>query len=293
MGTYPDYLLTDLDNLRRRTREARRGYWLPLLFFGVVILAAPLVYRPQPPPAFGTVTSFLEPGTVRIGGVYLDPLGMFSGFMSVGDPLVVGLYWLGVTIAGMLVTLAWYRWRARRIGLLPRTGTFLLAMLAALIVPLVVPQLLGYVLPVLGLYSAATLWIGIGLFVAGATAGVLASRGRLPRWPGLIAGGIVMLVGAGMIAQMSTTHGFTGLLVIAVGVLALAWMERSPLCSVIAGLFAATALLANLYNMENIAIRLFGSAGNQYLVTLSDVLLPGLVLLIGAVAGWINGLQAE
>jgi hypothetical protein len=61
--------------------------------------------------------------------------------------------------------------------------------------------------------------------------------------------------------------------------LGLAWMERSPLCGTVVVLFTGAALLANLYNIEN----LLPYTTNQLLVTCYDLLLPGLVLIIGGI----------
>ena len=80
---------------------------------------------------------------------------------------------------------------------------------------------------------------------------------------------------------------FSALLVIAVGLLALAWQERSPGLAVTATVYTAAAVLANTYDLANLA-DLLGweipvSAAQQ-----PNLLLPAAVLLAG---GLVAGLQ--
>ncbi len=69
--------------------------------------------------------------------------------------------------------------------------------------------------------------------------------------------------------------------IIAVGLWALAWAERSRALAVIAAVYTATALLASLYNVENLLFRLGWNPapGDWDLTSLPNVLLPALVLL--------------
>lgn len=71
-------------------------------------------------------------------------------------------------------------------------------------------------------------------------------------------------------------------LIIAAGLWVLARAERSWALAVIAALYTAAALLASLYNVENIAFRLgwSPSPGQWGLTVLPGVLLPALILLI-------------
>ena len=84
---------------------------------------------------------------------------------------------------------------------------------------------------------------------------------------------------------------FTPLLVIAVGLLVLAWQERSRGLEIIASLFTVAAVLANTYNVENLAFRLgwdpFVAHPDQARFTqLPALVAPAVVLLVGgAVAG--------
>ena len=82
------------------------------------------------------------------------------------------------------------------------------------------------------------------------------------------------------------TRDYTALLVIAVGLLALAWQERSRELGIIAVLFTAAAVLANTYNVENIAFRLgwdpFGAHPEQLrFEQLPALVAPAAVLLLG------------
>jgi hypothetical protein len=104
---------------------------------------------------------------------------------------------------------------------------------------------------------------------------------------GLVLGAAITLVGAGNTATLASTHGFAALFVIATGLLALAWVERSRLAGVIAVLFLGAALLANLYDMENVWHRWFGYPDNSVAVAFDNLLLPGLVLVAGGVVALI------
>jgi hypothetical protein len=70
----------------------------------------------------------------------------------------------------------------------------------------------------------------------------------------------------------------TALLVIAVGLLALSWQERSRKLAIIAGLFTASAVLATTYNVENIAFQLGWDPFAQHTDQLRFRQLPALVL---------------
>jgi hypothetical protein len=69
--------------------------------------------------------------------------------------------------------------------------------------------------------------------------------------------------------------------IIAAGLWVLAWAERSRALTLIAAVYTATALLASLYDIENVLFRLgWNPAGNDWrLTSLPNVLLPALVLL--------------
>jgi hypothetical protein len=69
--------------------------------------------------------------------------------------------------------------------------------------------------------------------------------------------------------------------IIAAGLWALAWAERSRALAAVAAVFTGAALLASLYNVENLVFRLGWRPGpsDLDLTSLPNVLLPALVLL--------------
>jgi hypothetical protein len=77
-------------------------------------------------------------------------------------------------------------------------------------------------------------------------------------------------------------RGTFPLVIIAAGLWALAWAERSRALAVIAAVYTAAALLASLYNVENVLFRLgWNPSGQEWrLTSLPNVLLPALVLLV-------------
>jgi hypothetical protein len=77
-------------------------------------------------------------------------------------------------------------------------------------------------------------------------------------------------------------RGTFPLFVIAVGLMALAWAERSWALGVIAVIFTGAALLSSLYDVENILFRLgwHPSLAQEGLTALPGVLLPAVVLLV-------------
>jgi hypothetical protein len=76
-------------------------------------------------------------------------------------------------------------------------------------------------------------------------------------------------------------RGMFPFLIIAAALCVLAWAERSPALAVIAAVYTGTALLVNLYDVENVLSRLGWSlaAGDGRLSSLPGVLLPALILL--------------
>lgn len=77
-------------------------------------------------------------------------------------------------------------------------------------------------------------------------------------------------------------RGTFAFLIIAVGLWVLAWAERSRALAVIALVYTGAALLASLYNVENLLFRLGWTPRSPFgwqLTALPNVLLPALVLL--------------
>jgi len=86
-------------------------------------------------------------------------------------------------------------------------------------------------------------------------------------------------------------RGTFAFLIIAVGLWVLAWAERSRALAVIALAYTGTALLASLYNLENIAFRLGWNPRSPFgwqLTALPNVLLPALVLLAAGAGAFLT-----
>src|SRR6185437_2686848 len=77
--------------------------------------------------------------------------------------------------------------------------------------------------------------------------------------------------------------------IIAIGLWVLAWAERSLALGVIALAYTGTALLASLYNLENVLFRLgWNPSSSQWRFTgLPNVLLPAFVLLAAGVGAFV------
>jgi len=102
----------------------------------------------------------------------------------------------------------------------------------------------------------------------------------------LITGAVVSLLVlvlplAGVVPGDLIIRGTFPFLIIAAGLWVLAWAERSRGLAVVAALYTAVTLVANLYDLENVLFRLgWNPSGGQLRLTgLPDVLLPALVLL--------------
>ena len=87
-------------------------------------------------------------------------------------------------------------------------------------------------------------------------------------------------------------RGTLAFLIIAAGLWVLAWAERSRALSVIALVYTGAALLASLYNVENILFRLGWNPGQGafgwQLTALPNVLLPAAVLLAAGLGAFMT-----
>ena len=224
-------LLADMKELRRRARTARHAYWFPLVLFGLLTCASVPFYVLPGSPAGDT-------GAVS-GESPLPILGGYGGFTVQRS---LGYYWLAALLGGLLLTLLWYRWNARRVGLATPARGYLVTTAVLTVLALVIPPLSQVRSPgwLSWLQHLSVLWPGD-----------LVLRGTFP------------------------------FLIIAAGLWVLAWAERSRALTVIAAVYSATALLASLYNIENVLFRLgWNPSGNDWsLTSLPNVLLPAFVLL--------------
>lgn len=80
-------------------------------------------------------------------------------------------------------------------------------------------------------------------------------------------------------AEVLYFRGLTPLLVIALVIVVLAWTERSLQLAIIAAVYLALALVANLYDLANIGFRADVMFPGRY-DALPNLLLPGVVLLL-------------
>ena len=223
-------LLDEMKALRRRARRERHAYWFPLVLFGLLTCASVPFYVLPSIPGEGTAGA-AGPSLPVLGGAGASTLQRYLGY-----------YWLAALLGGLLLTLLWYRWHARRVGLATPARGYLVTTAVLTILALVIPPL---------------------------------SQVRSPHWLSWLRHLQVLWPGDLVI------RGTFPFVIIAIGLWVLAWAERSRALTVIAAIYTATALLASLYNLENVLFRLgWNPAGNDWTLTsLPNVLLPAIVLL--------------
>jgi hypothetical protein len=231
-------LLSDMQALRRRARAARHAYWFPLALFGVLTCASVPFYIQQGTPAAGGVTAGVS------GPPALPLLGGYPGFLTQPG---LGYYWLAALLAGLLATLLWYRWNARRVGVATPARGYIITVAVLTALAVIVPLL---------------------------------SRASGPDWLRLPS---VLLPGD------LTVRGTFPFVIIAAGLWVLARAERSRGLAVIAAVYTCTALLATLYDVENVLFRLGWnpSPGEWRFTSLPNVLLPALVLLAAGAGAFV------
>jgi hypothetical protein len=104
---------------------------------------------------------------------------------------------------------------------------------------------------------------------------------------GVIVGVLVIVLPAMQLLPGDlVVRGTLPFLIIAATLWVLAWAERSRALLVVAAIFTGTALLASLYNVENILYRLGWSPATRF-STLPNILLPALVLLISGACAYV------
>jgi hypothetical protein len=178
-------------------------------------------------------------------------LPILGGWPGVTVQRFAGYYWLAALLGGLLLTLLWYRRNAGRVGLATPARGYVVTTAVLSVLALVIPPL---------------------------------SQVRSPRWLSWLQHLHVLWPGDLVL------RGMFPFVIIAAGLWVLAWAERSRALAVIAAVYTATALLASLYDIENVLFRLgWNPSGNDWnLTSLPNVLLPALVLLAagaGAFAG--------
>ena len=135
----PAQLLRSTRRLRDQASAARRGYWLPLLLFGALICGSLPFYerlRPRRPGAGLPV-----PGTCHPVG---QPCHVVAGTLHLAAVTALAYYWQLAIPAGVVLTVLWYRWRGRRVGLRTPARGFLVTGVVlgelVLLVPLLAAQ---------------------------------------------------------------------------------------------------------------------------------------------------------
>ncbi len=100
---------------------------------------------------------------------------------------------------------------------------------------------------------------------------------------------LLVLPAVGLLPGDLTIRGTLPFLIIAAGLWTLARAERSRALLAVAAIYTGTALLASLYNIENVLFRLGWnpSPGQWQLTSLPNVLLPALVLLVAGAAAFV------
>lgn len=295
----------------------RNGFWFPMLLFGALILAAPLVYRPSTMPV--GIDPFWQRGPgqlpMPISGLAFAPLQQFGTCSEAfGDPMLVALYWFCVVMFGPLITLGWYHVRARRLGVVPQTGWFLLYALASLLLYVVLYPLIEFVTLTLPRGSTTQLGPGaqhlavvvsVGGFVAGlvmAASAIVPYRfgRRLSRARWTVGGlGLMLAIASSaaieLIAYLQPRNSYGALLIIGIGLLALSLVEPGRTCAVVAVVFTSVALVMNL-----IGLRMPDTPGTRPMphfspvqMALTNLLLPAAILIVGGLVGLTRVLLAH
>lgn len=269
-------LLDDLTDLRKRARTDRHGYWFPLLLMGFLTLVAIPLYRPDigDSPSVQFRVPLFD---------HIDPIGVFSGGFMPAYPKAIGLYWLAAPLLALVATTRWYRWRATRIGvetpLRPYTRMTIAGFAAALSLPLarvLLPSWLRHW--AMGLSWQWILLAATALVVIGVAGTVLATRMSHP--VRLVVPMVALLAALGALS----VHQNGGLVLVAIGLLVLSWLERSWLCAAVSLAFTGFTLIGCAFKTEQMFRYLgwqFDDPWNSTLYSAQDLLLPGAVLVVG------------
>lgn len=156
---------------------------------------------------------------------------------------------------------------------------------------------LGGMAPLLAGRGSAYYWLGAILLGIGATVLWYRWRGnrigiRTPA-RGFLITGLALVAMALLIPVVApgpgdlVARGTFPLVLVGLGLCFLAWAERSVALGVIAAAYLALALLASLYDMQNIFYNWFGWSLNPAASGLPNVLLPALVLLLAGAGAWV------
>jgi hypothetical protein len=274
-------LLADMHRLRERARVDRQAHALPLLLFGALILIAPALYVPAP--GVSDWTDGWDPKVT--GDNLLVRIFRTTAGPDPAYPTLIAWYWLVALAGGFGATIWWYRRSGRRTGVETDTRGLVVA---------AVSGFAGFFLGTfafsryaLSLYGA---WqVNLALMFGSLALAALA----VWRFRGVLRVFTACLCAAITFSSIAvyTNKGFSALLVIAGGLLVLAWLERSPRLGVVSVLFTlaavpATAQLNNpLFNGDvSGAYHALGwSPYDTRAYALQQVLLPAVILVVGGV----------
>jgi hypothetical protein len=178
--------------------------------------------------------------TVVSGSGTSGPWLPFLGGMPDPTQGYLAYYWIAALPGALLLTQLWYWWHARRIGLQTPARGYLITTATVGVLATVIPLL---------------------------------SQVRSPHWLRFL--GRLNVLWPGDLVIRGTFPFF----IMALGLFALAWAERSRALAVTAVIYTGAALLADLYDVSNLTSRLgwTPAPGDQ---ALPNVLLPALVLLV-------------
>jgi hypothetical protein len=275
-------LLADLRKLRARARLDRQAHAFPLLLFGMLILAAPLLYTPAAEPDYSI--DGWDPRVVEGSNLLVRVFRTTAG-NDPAHPTLVAWYWLLVLVGGFGATLWWYRRRAAQVGVETDTRALIIAAVTAF-----AGFFLGtfafsrYALSLYGAWQVnLTLMFGSLLLAA---AILWWNRGPLGLFLASVCGAVTFSAIA-----VYTNKGFSALLVIAGGLLVLTWLERSLSLGVASVLFTLAAVPATAMIVNPTVVLdpgyVYAQLGwevrweDTQLYTLQQLILPAAVLLVG------------
>jgi hypothetical protein len=294
--------------------QERNGYWFPMLLFGLLTLAAPLVYQPGSASAEYVWNPSFD-GAQHVAGLAFAPLQQFGTYdAALGDPMSVALYWFCAVMFGPLIILLWYQSRARRSGVAPQTGWHLFYASTSLALYVVLFPVIEFIVLRMPEHDDSPLTPGdvlladlltLGGFVAGlaiaAAAAVPRRFGRrlsTARWT--VCGiGILMAIASAaaieFVAYLQPKNSYGALLIIAVGLLALSLVERGTACAVFAVVFTAAALAVNLVGLRSEAqwLGLVGEHTSPVGTAFANLVLPAAILLAGGLFGVARAVAAR
>lgn len=265
--TEPAVLLDEMTRLRTRTRTDRHAYVPPLFLFGTLILLAPL-------------WSGNGPQCFEVAHVWF------------GSPSQ--LYWLTVVVGGFLATALWYLHRGTRSGVrTPVRGYLAIGLVGVLAISFGLPVIESFAYRVeRSPYTQPSFTVPVAVGAVLVLGAALWLRPKLTNAHGAVTA-VATLAGFVALAMLdlrfAPARPYAPIVTIALGLLGLAWLERSRVLGVISGLFTAAALLVNFYNVQNVFFHLgvFARYEGEATMAFTNTLLPGLLLVGGgAFAAW-------